>query len=653
STPFSLLTVQPRDYDVIILPVFEFSFRYQRPQHLAVQFARHGHRVFWVSPGQPLPPDATETYQALPLQENLWEVRLKPTVPNVYLRSLDPHDVSVIGMALKKLCRDWAVSECCVVVQLPFWRQVGLELQRDGAKLVYDCMDNWDTFPGLGEFTRSEEALLPSECDTLLVTAQALHDKYSAKGHRPVLVRNGVDFDFFSAPASVNRVEANGAPIAGYFGAIADWFDYDLLFDVASSRPQYQFVLIGGRGLEDTISTPEIAKLRTLPNVRFLGHKPYERIPAHLAGFDVCLIPFVLNHVTRATDPVKLYEYFSQGKPVVATGMTELEQCGDLVYIGRDAADFASQLDRAIAEDCPDLRRRRTEFAASAAWTRRYDLASEAIRCAFPAVSILIVTHNSAEYIGPCLDSIRRHTHHPNYEIVVVDNFSEDGTRDRLAAAAAADPHVHVSLEPSNLGFAVANNRAARLATGEYFILLNADTMVTAGWVQRLLRPFLRDPEVGVVVPVTNFAGNEARIHVNYHTASQMEEFAALIARERAGGAMDLEVAPLFCAAVPRAVWERVGELDEGFDLGMFEDDDFALRVLQARRRVVTAEDCFIHHFGQGSFGKLPREKYDEIFERNRKRFEQKWRVKWEPHRQRRGVRTDAPRFTPAEFLRE
>jgi GT2 family glycosyltransferase len=85
----------------------------------------------------------------------------------------------------------------------------------------------------------------------------------------------------------------------------------------------------------------------------------------------------------------------------------------------------------------------------------------------------------------------------------------------------------------------------------------------------------------------------------------------------------------------------------------MFEDDDFSLRVRRAGYRVTTAEDCFIHHFGQGSFGKLPREQYDEIFERNRGRFEGKWRVKWQAHRTRPGVRPphEDMKFRPRDFF--
>ncbi len=76
----------------------------------------------------------------------------------------------------------------------------------------------------------------------------------------------------------------------------------------------------------------------------------------------------MLNEVTKATDPVKLYEYLARGKPVVATAMAELAECGDLIYIAGDADDYPAQLDRAVAENDPALRERRIAYAAANTW---------------------------------------------------------------------------------------------------------------------------------------------------------------------------------------------------------------------------------------------------------------------------------------------
>jgi GT2 family glycosyltransferase len=131
-----------------------------------------------------------------------------------------------------------------------------------------------------------------------------------------------------------------------------------------------------------------------------------------------------------------------------------------------------------------------------------------------------------------------------------------------------------------------------------------------------------------------------------------MEHVAMQVAQSRYGRVMDIAVAPLFCALTLRTVWNEIGGLDESFEIGMFEDDDFALRVRQSGRRMVTAEDCFVHHFGQGSFKKLPRREYEELFDRNRRRFESKWKVTWKPHRYREGVSAPPVALRPEDFVR-
>src|SRR5437773_11022270 len=132
-----------------------------------------------------------------------------------------------------------------------------------------------------------------------------------------------------------------------------------------------------------------------------------------------------------------------------------------------------------------------------------------------------------------------------------------------------------------------------------------------------------------------------------------MEEFAAQCAQVRRGESFAIDVIPLFCGLLRRKLWDEIGGLDVNFKIGMFEDDDFSLRVRKAGYRIVSAEDCFIHHFGNGSFGKLDSEALQQIFNQNKQRFESKWNMAWRPHRYRAGVRPVSPdnRITVKEFL--
>jgi GT2 family glycosyltransferase/glycosyltransferase involved in cell wall biosynthesis/SAM-dependent methyltransferase len=636
----------PRKYDVIVLAIIDFDFRFQRPQQIAAQLAREGHRVLWVTATKTIPQDSPAPYQIGKLRENIWEIRLRAPAMDLYLKEFAPGAVACFAEGLRAVYRDFAVSESAILVQLPFWRRLALQLREEhGGVMLYDCMDDWDTFENLGEFNRSEERKLAGECDVLAVTAERLRRKFDTPPLAPVLARNGADFDFFSSAQPLEGLRRDGEPVIGYFGAIADWIDLDLLYEVARSRPQYSFVLAG------QVFDRDIRALEALPNVRFLGSRPYEQMPSLLAAFDVCIIPFKLNQVTHATDPVKLYEYLSQGKPVVATAMQELHSVAGLCWLAEGAVEFAQKLDEAVADVDPQRRQARIDFARKNTWASRVAALDSAIRGKFPKISVLVVTYNCAEYIGPALRALFRNEY-PNLEVILVDNHSIDDTVPIARRLASSHPQTRIETLASNRGFAGANNVAAGLATGDYLVFLNADTLVTPGWLGRLLRHLQRDPSIGLICPVTNFAGNEVKITVDYRNQQEMERFALSIARARRGELHDVAVVPLYCALMRNSVFKELGGLDERYEIGMFEDDDLSLKVKERGLRVVVAEDCFVHHFGQASFSKLPPDEYNRIFDANRRRFEEKWKRRWIAHRTRAGVRpaSEETRFDPGSF---
>ncbi len=641
-----------RKYDVVIFAIFDFEFRFQRPQQLAAEFARRGHRVFWISPSRFLPAEAVQEFESVPLRENIWEVRLRGKRPDLYGGRATPEEAFSLARAVGQLLRNFGVSESCAVVQFPYWRQTALQLRTAaGTKIIYDCMDDWrhwTTEPRVSRFNIDEEGQLARECDLLVASSEGLAVRHRAAGLDPQVIRNGADFDFFANPqAEWNKPEIR-KPIAGYYGAIANWFDLDLIAEVARLRPQYQFVLVG------EVHKVDVSRLQQLPNVHLLGEKIYREIPRYLAEFDVAMIPFKINDLTSAVDPVKLYEYLSQAKPVVATQMAELNQAKDLILIAKNAADFASKLDQAMQDQDANRRAKRIEFARANTWSARVTQIERALSNCFPLVSILIVTHNCNEFISPCLDSVARNSSWPNYEIILVDNHSTDETPQMISAYAASDPRIRVVQADRNLGFAGGNNLASQYARGDYLLFLNPDTVVTPGWIGRLVRHFETGKEVGAVAAVTNFSGNETKVSFAYRDVLEMERFALQRAADHAGEAIDIAMAPLYCVLVLRAAWDKLGGLDENFELGMFEDDDFSLRLKRAGYCVVAAEDCFIHHFGNGSFSKIPPERALATFEKNKRRFEAKWKRVWKPHTLRAGVRSpyEEIRLTADEFLR-
>jgi GT2 family glycosyltransferase len=249
--------------------------------------------------------------------------------------------------------------------------------------------------------------------------------------------------------------------------------------------------------------------------------------------------------------------------------------------------------------------------------------------------SVVVVTYNNLVYTRLCLESLLANADPPGYEVIVVDNGSTDGTPEYLGRLRRQHPQVRVVSNPANLGFARANNQGLARATGDLLVLLNNDTIVPHGALTRLLG-HLRDPAIGLIGPVTNRTGNEAQIEAPYRTYGELARFARDHARAHAPTGVDLRMLAMFCVALRRDVYEGVGPLDERFGIGLFEDEDYALRVRAAGYRVVCAEDVFVHHFGQASIGKLARTgEYGELFHANRRRWEEKWRTPWQPYQRR------------------
>ena len=150
-----------------------------------------------------------------------------------------------------------------------------------------------------------------------------------------------------------------------------------------------------------------------------------------------------------------------------------------------------------------------------------------------------------------------------------------------------------------------------------------------------LIRHLASDRSIGLIGPTTNAIGNEARVEVGYESISDMPRWAASFTREHDGETFDIAMLAMFCLAMRRDVFERLGEIDERFGIGMFEDDDYSFRARKAEFRVVCARDAFVHHWMKASFSRMKPRQYQALFNRNRALFEEKWELRWTPHKAR------------------
>lgn len=250
---------------------------------------------------------------------------------------------------------------------------------------------------------------------------------------------------------------------------------------------------------------------------------------------------------------------------------------------------------------------------------------------AFPSVSIVVPAYAGRALLEPCLASILRNTPWPRLDIMVVDDGMDRASRDWLGVVSDRESTITVIRNDVNAGFARAANQGLRGTRGEFVVLLNDDTVVGPGWLSRLVAHLERDGTLGLVCPCTNEIGNSAKVPASYADLDGMERLATARAFDLAGGRSDMQTIALFCAAARRSTLESVGFLDERYEVGMFEDDDLSLAVRRAGKGLAVARDAWVHHVGQASFARLSDDDYLRIWEANRRRFEEKWQVKWTP----------------------
>jgi glycosyltransferase involved in cell wall biosynthesis len=165
-----------------------------------------------------------------------------------------------------------------------------------------------------------------------------------------ILCPNGVDLEHFApnqspwVPEDIQRIVNQGRPVIGYYGALAEWFDFELLLGAARALPQYNFVLLGPD--YDGLTIPK-SGIDLVPNIYWLGQKKYSELPAYLAAFDVATIPFRVTEALQAVSPIKLFEYMAGGRPIVTTDLVECRKY-PVVLIARDQQEWVQRLKEAV-----------------------------------------------------------------------------------------------------------------------------------------------------------------------------------------------------------------------------------------------------------------------------------------------------------------
>lgn len=368
------LPMPVRAYDVVCLSTCDWDTRFQRPQQLMLRFAEAGHRVFYVS--QQFREDGPPLSVTMK-RENVFEVTLRGPSLDVYAIPLRRRARETLFAGLDALRQEAFLGATALFVHLPFWGPLAhTARERFGWPVLYDCMDLHSGFSTVRRaMVRQEEELL-SGADVVIATSAALEQHALRKRADVLLLRNGCDFEHFASTARAKNVR----PVIGYYGAIADWFDASLVAELATRRPDWDFVLVG------STYNGDVSRLAHLSNVSLPGEEAYEALPEWLSRFDVAIIPFKRTPLTEATNPVKIYEMLAAGKPVVSVPIPEVAALVPLVRIASSAAEFEREIASALSFDA-DAAEARRAFAREQTWQHRFEILENATAAAVSRIA--------------------------------------------------------------------------------------------------------------------------------------------------------------------------------------------------------------------------------------------------------------------------
>lgn len=311
-----LENILKREYERII--VFENHFGFynimlQRPQHITKALSDENTLVFYNS---------------------FYDIDFKS---RERLRKMGDHffviDLFYYRRKMFEMLRNKRVKKYVMIYSTDTVSEEMVKIYRkNGFRVIYEYVDdiNPELISGkkMSQIKERHYNLVADKENYVITTAEKLYQNVIRMNREAnvCLISNGADCGKFvpgkrtDDQTYLNWMKKDKIKL-GYYGALASWVDYELLRKLAENK-DFQIILIG---VEHDDSLKE-SGLLDYDNVRYFGKIAYDLLPGYANEFDICMIPFVLNEITKATSPVKLFEYMAMQKPVITTELPECQK---------------------------------------------------------------------------------------------------------------------------------------------------------------------------------------------------------------------------------------------------------------------------------------------------------------------------------------
>ena len=319
--------------DLVCYSHLRWNFVYQRPQHLLTRFTKQ-RRVFYIEEPVFTSGQSTNYCHVSSSADNLWIV-----VPHLQSNLSKQETIAIQQNLLTTFFNDYSIRHYMFWYYTPMALLISSHFKPEF--IVYDCMDELSTFKFAPPALQQLEKELFGIADIVFTGGHNLYNAKKNYHHNIHPFPSSIDKEHFNK-ARIKREDPGdqaqiSRPRFGFYGVVDERFDLQLLKEVAELRPQWQFIIIGPVVKIDPETLPRFN------NIHYLGGKSYDELPEYLSGWDIAMIPFLLNDSTKYISPTKTPEYLAAGKPVISTSIKDVVTpygINGLVHIADCADDF-------------------------------------------------------------------------------------------------------------------------------------------------------------------------------------------------------------------------------------------------------------------------------------------------------------------------